>query len=248
MYSPSAKHYALWLGIEAGSLKGQRAVAVSKSPIGPFEPVSWGVAGLHTGNQFEFWQEEATGTVYAAINMKPGFPDMPLEVVQLSPDLLSVVPNRTSGPIRAPADAWKPVLPHSDQGEKSINRLEGGGIFEHKGKWFLMSGATCCFCRIGSNAFVWVADQPLGPYKYVEDIISWNASKGMFETESQQFGVAPLYTTAGIVPMYIGQRVGSANDGLKCHDYAYWHPMQFDNATGMPKQIKFTAEIEVELP
>lgn len=184
--------------------------------------------------------------MYAAINMKPGYPDMPLEVVELTADLLSVVPNRTSGPIRAPPEAWRPVLPHSDHGPASINRLEGGGIFKHRGRWFLMSGATCCFCKVGSNGFMWVAEHPLGPYTYLKDIIAWNATKSMFETQAQQFGVAPLYTTSGVVPMYIGQRVGSADDGTKCHDYSYWHPMTFD-AKGMPEEIKFTPQIEVQL-
>ena len=49
-YSPSANHYVLWLGVESGELKGQRVVAVSKSPIGPFELVSWGVKGLYSNS------------------------------------------------------------------------------------------------------------------------------------------------------------------------------------------------------
>ena len=247
MYSRSADHYALWLGVESGALKGHRTVAVSKNPTGPFEPVSWSVPNIHTGNQFEFWPDPNTGTVYAQISMKPGEVGMPLEVVQLTPDLLGVVPNRTSGLIRAPPSAWAPVLPHASAGPASVNRLEGGGIFEHGGKWFVMSGATCCFCKRGSNGFVWAADHPLGPYTYVKDVIAWNATEGMFETRAQQFGVAALHAEGGrVVPMYVGQRVGSADDGLKCHDYQYWHPMTFD-AAGMPEAIRFTDRFEVEL-
>ena len=246
-YSKQAKHYALWLGVESGDLRGHRVVSVSKSPIGPFEAVTFSAPNLHTGNQFEFWQEPNTGTVFAAVNMKPGFPDMPLEVVQLAPDLLSVLPNHTSGAIRAPKEAWDKVISHASAGASSIGRLEGGGIFEHGGKWFVMSGATCCFCKRGSNGFVWVSEHPLGPYKYVRDIIPWNANKNMFETEAQQFGVAPLYTEShGVVPMYIGQRAGSADDGLKCNDYQYWHPLSFDQA-GLPEEIKFTDTFEVDL-
>ena len=245
-YSKQANHYALWLGIESGKLTGHRVVSVSKSPVGPFEPVTFSAPNLHTGNQFEFWQEQKTGTVYAATNMKPGYHDMPLEVVELAPDLLSVLPNRTSGPIRAPKHAWDEVISHASAGPASIGRLEGGGIFEHNGKWFLMSGATCCFCKRGSNGFVWVSENPLGPYEYVRDIVPWNAEKNMFETGAQQFGVAPLYTKSGVVPMYIGQRVGSADDGLKCHDYSYWHPLAFDEA-GMPETIEFTGTFQVDL-
>ena len=247
LYSPEYRHFALWLGVESGSQKGHRVTAVSKHPTGPFEAVSWEVPGLHTGNQFETWRDDASGAVYAAINMKPGFSDMPLAVVQLSPDLLSVMPNQTSAPIRAPASAWQPVLPHASAGPRSVGRLEGGGIFQHGGRWFVMSGATCCFCKRGSNGFVWVSDKPLGPYTYVRDIIGWNSSTNTFVTGAQQFGVVPLYAADGqVIPLYVGQRAGSADDGRKCHDYAYWQPLTFD-ADGMPNQIVFTPQISVDI-
>ena len=95
LYSPEYRHFALWLGEERGSKKGHGVTAVSKHCIGPFEAVSWKVPGLCTCNQFEIWRNDASGAVYAAINIQPGLSDMPLAVVQLSPDLLSVMPNRS---------------------------------------------------------------------------------------------------------------------------------------------------------
>ncbi len=51
------------------------------------------------------------------------------------------------------------------------------------------------------------------------NVIAWNATAGQYATKSQQFSVAAVPTLTGTVPMYIGQRFGSADDGLKCHDY-----------------------------
>jgi hypothetical protein len=53
------------------------------------------------------------------------------------------------------------------------------------------------------------------------NVIPFNKSSGMYLTGAQQFSVAqiPRFGGGEPLPMYIGQRFGSADDGLKCHDY-----------------------------
>ena len=65
-------------------------------------------------------------------------------------------------------------------------------------------------------------------------------------TGAQQFSVAALPTTSGVVPMYIGQRFGSAPDGLKCHDFQYWAPLSVA-ADGSVAEMTWLNEFTVEL-
>ena len=220
-----------------------KAVAVSSSPIGPFEVYSWD-SGLKTGSDSYFWTDEATSTTYVKHN-GPGRTINGSDigghyVSQLTPDLLGVVPNATSEVLLPP---WDPLPPYY-QGH--VGCSEGGGLFEHHGRWFVMAGTCCCFCHAGSNAWTWVADHPLGPYTLVGDLIGWNATAGTYNTQSQQFSVAQLPTPSGPQPLYIGQRFGSALDGLKCHDFQHWVPLQFD-AQGNPKPFGFLDSFELEI-
>ena len=67
LYSKSADHFALWFLTEF-----TKAVAVSDSPIGPFESVSWDV-GLATGSDSYYWQDhdDPEGTYYVKHNGPP---------------------------------------------------------------------------------------------------------------------------------------------------------------------------------
>lgn len=221
MYSPAADHYALWF-----LYLDTKAVAVSDSPLGPFESVSWDM-GMEVGSDAYFWTENATGTVYVKHNGDAVDGLGSHYVSRLSPDLLSV--EATSAPMSVPA---LPVPPYY-QG-KWPTCSEGGGIFQGSNMmWYVMAGSCCCFCAGGANAYVWMSSDPLGPYLlqasnhsgYPGNIMPWNATQGKYLSGAQQFSVAPIPTTSGVVPVYIGQRFGSADDGLKCHDYQYWGPL-----------------------
>ena len=108
---------------------------------------------------------------------------------------------------------------------------EGGGIFKQGGRWYVMAAVCCCFCEAGANAFVWVSESgPLGPYELqtganasglLGNVIPFNASTGKYLTGAQQFSVAqiPLYRGGEPAAVSVGQRFGSADDGLKCHDF-----------------------------
>ena len=83
------------------------------------------------------------------------------------------------------------------------------------------------------------------------NVIAWNATANQYATKSQQFSVAALPTVNGTLPMYIGQRFGSAVDGLKCHDFQYWAPLSIaeDGTIGeVLWQDSFTVEINVSPP
>jgi len=66
-------------------------------------------------------------------------------------------------------------------------------------------------------------------------------------TQAQQFSVTPVYTSAGIVPMFIGIRFGSAPDRRKDHDFQYWFPLSFDAATGVMRNVSWVDSFQLDL-
>jgi hypothetical protein len=124
-----------------------------------------------------------------------------------------------------------------------------------------MAAVCCCFCHNGANAFVWVSETgPLGPYAIqsgatpdglLGNVIPFNQSTGMYLIGAQQFSVAqiPLCGGGEPLPMYIGQRFGSADDGLKCHDYQYWAPLSIRSDGGVAEMAWVSAwSVEIGVP
>ena len=250
LYSQSADHYALWF-----LTTNTKAVAVSDSPIGPFESVTWDV-GLAQGSDSYFWadQDDASGTVYVKHNgpPPPGEARGAHYVSKLAPDLLSILPNATSPAMLVPAE---PVPPAFQGAWPSCS--EGGGIFKSRGRWYVMAGVCCCFCADGANAFVWVSeDGPLGTYRLqnstsselLGNVVPFNTTSGKYLTGAQQFSVAalPLYAGGEPLPVYVGQRFGSADDGLKCHDYQYLAPLHVGE-DGVVAELSWVNEFTVEI-
>lgn len=133
LYSASADHYALWF-----LNTNTKAVAVSDSPTGPFESVSWD-SGLAQGSDSYFWVDDTVSPPVTYV--KHNGPPPPGEVrgahyvSRLAPDLLSVLPNATSDAMMVPA---LPVPPYY-QG-KWPECSEGGGMFHVNGTWVVMAG------------------------------------------------------------------------------------------------------------
>ena len=163
-------------------------------------------------------------------------------MTQLTSDWLSVNPNASSAPVFPPA---KPVPPKFDGTFPGCT--EGGGVFERQGKWYLMFGACCCFCHQGSNAYVFWADAPLGPYTFMGDVVPWNATLQQYALRGQQFGIMPVHSARGDVLLYTGQRWGSALDGKKCHDWQYWAPLEFDSQ-GRVQPMRWVDKFELDMP
>eukprot|EP01060_Flectonema_neradi_P015475 TRINITY_DN2208_c3_g1_i4.p1 TRINITY_DN2208_c3_g1~~TRINITY_DN2208_c3_g1_i4.p1 ORF type:complete len:350 (+),score=43.31 TRINITY_DN2208_c3_g1_i4:60-1109(+) len=225
MYNRKYDHYVLWF--DHPMTKGS---AVSKSPFGPFEVANW-ECSIPNGSDSYYWVDQSNpDDCYLKYNQQ-GPKYRFHTVAKLTDDWLNVNLTHQSEPIVPPGN---------------MSCSEGGGIFSRAGKWYVMFGACCCFCHQGSNAWIHVSDSPFGPYTYLSDLIGFNKTAGTYDTQSQQFSVAPIFTQSGVVPMYIGQRFGSALDGKKCHDFQYWHPLQFDSNGGvMP--IEFTDEFTLDL-
>ena len=85
----------------------------------------------------------------------------------------------------------------------------------------VQAGYGCCFCPLGSNGFLWRADDDAnitGSYSLLGDVIP-RFPNGTSVTHAQQFSITPVYTSSGIVPMFVGIRFGSAPDKIKTHDF-----------------------------
>lgn len=126
LYSPSADHYALWFLSEF-----TKSVAVSDSPIGPFESVTWDT-GLKQGSDSYYWTDfemgsSTYGNTYVKHNTAPP-PGSDLgahQVSLLAPDLLSVLSNASSPLMTVPAT---PIPPYYQGTWPTCS--EGGGIFK----------------------------------------------------------------------------------------------------------------------
>ena len=225
-----------------GIATGVKAVARADHPAGPFEVVHWNASkGLANPNGFtgstgqKIWATPQ-GEAFLAHNGAPellvGWPKGQY-ISRLSADYLTIV--ETSAPIGV------------QQGF-----TEGGGLFQHGGRWYLMAGHGCCFCPRGSNGYVYTATDPMGPYVYQGDVIPHTTVNGsnVSVTKAQQFSVSALHTAGGgVQPLFTGVRFGSSPDLNKRHDYQYWYPLQFDAhgrvlpLTWLPE---FTVEIEID--
>jgi len=199
------------------------ASAVARSAAGPFSVVQWSVdvPGFNTIVDFYFWQS-LDGTLIMKHNGGGGE-----TAVVLSDDYMRVVNS-------------------SALFGTELGYTEGGGIFTYGGATYVMAGYGCCFCTLGSNGFLWRANSTLGTYELLGDFVPRN-DDGSSVTHSQHFSVTPVYTDAGVVPMFIGIRFGSAPDYEKDHDYQFWLPLTFDPATGRMHNVSWVDEFVLNL-
>ena len=126
------------------------AVARSRSPVGPFEPAApitaRGAAVI--SDTVALWVDEfGDGAAYIRYNTR----DAPLRhmVERLAPDW------RSSDPAYSPSRVFaKQTFPWYD----------GGGMARNGDRIFILLSFDCCFCQWGSDALVFVAPTPLGPW------------------------------------------------------------------------------------
>ena len=198
------------------------ATAVSRAVGGPYEIVAWNTGVAGTANLY-LYHNVTADTLLLQYNAGAD-----VYVCTVREDFLTL-------------DACVVGSQHNKFGY-----IEGGGVFQHGASTFVMAGHGCCFCELGSNGYVWRSDTgPLGNYTFVGDIIPLAPNKTAV-THAQQFGITPIYTTAGYTPMYIGIRFGQAPDGHKNHDPQYWFPITFD-AAGNPENISWVDSFTLDL-
>jgi hypothetical protein len=144
---------------------------------------------------------------------------------------------------------------------------EAPAMFRRNGIYYALFDNTCCWCSAGTGCRVYTATDPLGPYTYRGDINRTadtdprRIASDNGDTEPgdgrpdviipmQTRRVAELPTPEGKAFVLIGDRWGSAPDGMKGHDFTYWtSPLQFDD-DGMicPLQWEDSWEVTIEQP
>jgi hypothetical protein len=182
-------------------------VATSPSPLGPFKTVVSNVTGVAYNRLPDaasiFVDDD--GASYIAFTHEDSHVN---NVQELSRDLLGPLPGgRVSAQI-------------------GPGNTEGALMFKREGKYYFGAGACCCFCGAGTDATLYVADDPIGPYTLAGTIATgpvWRAQTG-----------AVWFT--GVDYVLFGDRWQSAPDRLKSHDFSYMTPITF-NADGSVQPI-----------
>jgi len=207
--------------VEAGAGKGAMvpppnfAVAIADDPAGPFRVHTLRFETMHEtmrhGDQDLFVDDDGTPyLVYAQWLADPEQPRFLVSVEQLTPDLLRSA-GRTSGWI--------------DHG------CEAPSMFKRGGRYYVTCSRTCAFCPQGSGCRVYMAGQPLGPYRFTGNINrEGRANDGPVIIPGQETHVATLPTPDGPAHIWMADLWGSSPDGVKGHDFQYWSsPLAFDD-------------------
>lgn len=206
-YNPRTHQYVLWYNWYPKLWDGLVAVAVSDTPVGPFTIVNTHVqvtqANQRPGAGTLFVDDDDTGYyIYTAIAQNHA-----VRVERLTPDFLG-----STGQV-------SDVL---------ASGCEATSMFKHDGRYYALFDKTCCFCRTGSGARVYVASAPLGPYTEEENI-NRKADQTPI-VAAQQASVSRIPTAIGDALIWMADRWGSRPDGVKGHDFQFWSaPLRFDS-------------------
>ena len=218
VYNPRTRQYVLWYNWYRKLWDGQYGVATSDTPEGPFVIRNMSVqvsqAAAHPGDLSLFVDDDGTGyLIYTVIGQGHS-----VRIERLTPDFLGTA-RETSA-----------VL---GQGSEAVALFKRGGLY------YALFGRTCCFCAAGSDAQVFIAAAPLGPYTERGNI---NWKDGAPIVAAQQTFVARLPTPGRELFVWIADRWGSRPDRIKGHDFQFWSaPLQFE-ANGSIRPIENVPE------
>jgi hypothetical protein len=190
-------------------------VATSGSPIGPFRvvrekaSVAWSGAGDIT---LFIDSADQNRTAYVAYDAWSNGHRISIE--KLTDDYTDSVGSSSSGGELTPSGQEAPI------------------VFWRNSVWYLLYGATCCFCVEGSGSVVLTAPHPLGP---------WNYSRVDLNPKSSIIGARPIAAQESFVVhipksdsyIYVGDRWRSAPDHLKSHDFQCAHSSTITFSTGL---------------
>lgn len=149
IYNAKSKFYILWYNWYEKLWDGKLGVAVSKTPEGPFKIVNSNVKlryaqTLKVGDYNLFVNDDKSAyIVYNTIDQHK------ISIEKLSNDYLSST-QENSGFL---ADG-----------------CEASTMFKRNGLYYVLTDNCCCFCGDGSGARVYIAQNPLGPYRYTNNI------------------------------------------------------------------------------
>eukprot|EP00929_Paragymnodinium_shiwhaense_P102879 TRINITY_DN66109_c0_g1_i1.p1 TRINITY_DN66109_c0_g1~~TRINITY_DN66109_c0_g1_i1.p1 ORF type:complete len:449 (-),score=17.94 TRINITY_DN66109_c0_g1_i1:72-1418(-) len=226
-------------------------VAVSRSPVGPFQVVTE-QANVSVRGAGDFTLMVDTGDSAA-----PAY--IAYDAWQNSHTVLIE---------RLTSDYRDSTGAASATGALSPSSNEAPILFERRGYYYLLYGHTCCFCRSGAGSTLMVAAHPLGPWNHTgvdinpiaqgsEDFLPWSSRV----VAAQENYVMRIVGTPGatgargqdadadVTYVYTGDLWGSAVDGLKSHDLQYWEPLEFDDTKvpPLPQPLRWMDSITLDV-
>lgn len=148
VYNAATKKYVLWYNWYPKLWDGQFGVATSSQPTGPFTVQNDNVTvkqnALGVGDLGVFVDDD--GVAYLSYN---------------------TIQNHKVSVEKLDANYTASTLQGSDF---IAEHCEAGGMFKRNGWYYLLTDYTCCFCTQGSGARVFMAKNPLGPYRVTGNI------------------------------------------------------------------------------
>jgi len=231
-YSPKLGKYVLWFTAR------NFVVGLAGRPEGPFEylPDPPSTRFDRSGDFNLFVDDDGSAYLISAITFSrdPG-QNHHIYIERLTDDLLNGT-GEVCGPI-------------------AVN-CEAPDLFRQGDLYYALFDNTCCFCPAGSGVRVYTASSPLGPFTYRGNINrrhdadprqiqsfddDTEPGEGRCDViiPAQQAHVTRLPTTDGDRLIWIGDRWGSADDGVKGYDYTYWSsPLEFE-PDGMIRRLRW---------
>jgi hypothetical protein len=225
VFNPSTKKYVLWFNWYPELWKGRFATAESDSQQGPFKVVHDKVdlCRATPGDHNVFVDEDATAyLIYTDITGDTDRHAMSVE--RLSDDYLT---SRKEG--SATLD----------------NLVEAPAMFKRNGMYYAVFGKTCCFCPEGSDARVFIADKPLGPWRLLCEINCDDEQRIIIP--GQQTDIATIPTANGNTLLWMCDLWGSRADAIKGHDLQFGsEPLRF-NSDGTIQPLRWCDRFELDI-
>jgi len=175
IYNAVTKKYVLWYNWYPVLWNGQFGVATSDKPQGPFKIENFDVkvknSSMGVGDLNLFADDD--NTAYLVYNT---IIDHLISVDKLSPDYLSST---------------------MDNSGLIVNNSEANALFKRDGRYYVLTDVCCCFCGEGSGVGVYIADNPLGPYKFKGNINRYPGSPvfSLTNGRADSYDFVPLEVT-----------------------------------------------------
>jgi len=252
VYNDLSKKFVLWVNKVNRStpwvhnpnfLDATYVVATSDTPDGVFSVINPNIQSVQYGAGGDlalFVDDDGKG--YIAYD---AFTDSHrIQVEQLAPDYLSSLgAAATSGPI-TPTNNEAPIM------------------FKRNGFYYLLFGKCCCFCRPGSNAQVYTATAPLGPWTDsgidIDPMTVVNGTKRSVSGGQNSFvftafvvdrAQKPLRFAASSAPtlIFVSDRWGTGP--VMALDMQYWQPLAFNDSAQPPSisPLRWVDEFTLDL-
>jgi len=137
---------------------------------------------------------------------------------------------------------------------KTPKPAEGPVMFKRNDLYYILPGTGCCACRGGSSIYVFVSNNPMGPYSYQGDVGSNpdqpfdKHSPNNYVTKAQASAVFPVGHSGGVTWLWMGnQWITSQYSGApRNHDLLYFTPLTFIT-NGSISQLQWHDNITIDI-